>query len=361
MRRPRKLAPSIFMRNTMSQPGGGRHRDVLVQKAQAYIARGSKSFNAASWLFDRDTRERTWLLYAWCRRCDDIADAQDMGGALGDQSDAAHRVNSIRILTDRAFDGLPTADVAFDAMGQVASECGLTREMAEDVITGFALDAQDWRPRTQDDLLRYCYHVAGAVGVMMARVMMVPASDSATLDRACDLGISFQLANIARDLVEDDAAGRCYLPVNWLVREDIEPGQHTKPHHRQELADMAQKLVLLARQYRQSGLAGTRALSFRQRWAIHAAARIYGEIAEEVGRRGPLAWHRRVTTSRLQKLRFVGAAFIDALRKSHPMPDTPPPRSRGEILVEVRMAGPIAPPPQTPLRDEGIVDRSGEQ
>lgn len=356
MKRPRKLAPSIFMRDTMSQPGGGRHRDVLVQKARRYIAQGSKSFHAASWLFDRDTRERTWLLYAWCRRCDDIADVQELGGALGAQKDAVNRVNGIRALTDRAFDGLPTADVAFDAMGQVSSECGLTREMAEDVITGFALDAKEWRPRTEDDLLRYCYHVAGAVGVMMARVMGVSADDEATLDRACDLGIAFQLANIARDLVEDDAAGRCYLPVDWLVRQDIEPGQHTKPHHRTELASMAAKLVTLARQYRQSGLAGTRALRFRQRWAIHAAARIYGEIGEEVGRRGPDAWHSRVTTSAWQKLRYVAAAFVDALRKSHPMPDPMPRMSRRDILIEVRMAGPIAPPPQTPLADEGIID-----
>ena len=57
-------------------------------------------------------------------------------------------------------------------------------------------------------LWRYCYHVAGAVGVMMAVVMGVARDDGETLDRACDLGIAFQLANIARDIGEDDAAER---------------------------------------------------------------------------------------------------------------------------------------------------------
>ena len=52
--------------------------------------------------------------------------------------------------------------------GVVAAEVGLTPQMAEDVIAGFQLDAEDWRPRTEADMLRYCYHVAGAVGVMMA-------------------------------------------------------------------------------------------------------------------------------------------------------------------------------------------------
>ena len=53
----------------------------------------------------------------------------------------------------------------------------------------------------EDDLLRYCYHVAGAVGCMMAVVMGVAPDDEETLRRAADLGIAFQLANIARDIV----------------------------------------------------------------------------------------------------------------------------------------------------------------
>lgn len=341
------------------ESGDQHDRDEFVRKARRYIAQGSKSFHAASMLFDRETRERTWLLYAWCRRCDDIADAQDMGGALGDQHGAFARVQDIRALTDRAFDGLPTGDVAFDAMGLVATECGLTRQMAEDVITGFALDAREWRPRTEDDLLRYCYHVAGAVGAMMAQVMGVPAGDDWTQDRACDLGIAFQLANIARDLVEDDAAGRCYLPLEWLAEQDIEPGQHTKPHHRRELAAMAARLVTLARQYRQAGLAGTRALRFRQRWAIHAAGRIYGEIGEEVGRRGVEAWHSRVTTSTWQKMRHVAAAFFDALQKTHPMPDPAPRLGRRDIQVMVHKAGPVRPPRQMASKNQDFRGQSG--
>src|SRR3546814_7637202 len=76
-----------------------------------------------------------------------------------------------------------------------------------------------WRPRSEDDLLRYSYHVAGAVGVAMALVMGVDPRDETTLDRASDLGIAFQLANIARDVAEDAAADRCYLPVEWMVEQ----------------------------------------------------------------------------------------------------------------------------------------------
>jgi phytoene synthase len=285
----------------------------LVEQARLSIKRGSKSFSAASRLFDPVTRERVWLLYAWCRRCDDLADAQDHGGELGDQAGAVDRVEAIRVLTRQALQGQPTGDPAFDAFGLVARECGITQAMADDVIAGFELDAQDWRPRSEADLLRYCFHVAGAVGVMMAVVMGVPPTDEDTLDRACDLGLAFQLANIARDIVEDDAADRCYLPIEWLVEEDIEPGQHTKPHHRRELADMAAKLVALMERHEAAARLGAARLPFRSRWAVLSAARIYGEIGREVRRRGTAAWDHRVSTSKWDKIRHAAAAFGEAI------------------------------------------------
>jgi len=218
-------------------------RATLVAHARDTIARGSKSFAAASHLFDAETRERVWLLYAWCRAADDIADAQDLGGALGDQSGAGERLERIRTLTAQALAGAATPESAatttgepsFDCLGLVARECGLTPAMAEDVVAGFALDAADWRPRTEADLLRYCYHVAGAVGVMMAAVMGVAADDDDTLARACDLGLAFQLANIARDVAEDHAAGRCYLPADWLDEAGIAPADLMAPRHRPAL------------------------------------------------------------------------------------------------------------------------------
>ena len=306
------------LRKTPSKPGGGRHRAALVQKARIAIREGSHSFHAAARLFDRTTRERAWLLYAWCRRCDDIADNQEMGGELGDQSGAEQRLKSIRLLTRRALEGLPTADPAFDAFGLVADECGLTEQMAEDVIAGFELDADDWRPRTEADMMRYCYHVAGAVGVMMAVVMGVDPKDQDTLNRACDLGLAFQLSNIARDIVEDDAAGRCYLPAEWLVEQDIEPGQHTKPHHREELAEMAAKLVDLVEKHEAAARVGAMRLPFRSRWAVLSAARIYGAIGRKVRARGVDAWNERVYVSRWEKAWHGVRAFLSALINREP-------------------------------------------
>jgi len=298
-------------------------RERLVEHARLSIKHGSHSFSAASRLFDRDTRERAWLLYAWCRRCDDIADNQVMGGELGDQSDLEARLTHIRRLTAKAFAGQPTGDPAFDALGVVAKECGLTPAMAEDVIAGFQLDAEDWRPRSEADMMRYCYHVAGAVGVMMAVVMGVDPKDTDTLDRANDLGLAFQLSNIARDIVEDDAAGRCYLPVEWLVEQDIEPGQHTKPHHRKELAAMTARLVALVDKHEAAARVGAERLPFRSRWAVLSAARIYGAIGRKVRKRGTEAWNSRTYVPRWEKALYGARAFLSAAINREKHPDGP--------------------------------------
>jgi 15-cis-phytoene synthase len=295
-------------------------RAALLAHARQSIMRGSKSFAMASRLFDRPTRERVWLLYAWCRRCDDLADNQDHGGALGEQAGAPERLATIRDLTAKALAGAPSGDPAFDAFGLVARETGITAEMAHDVIAGFALDAADWQPRSEADLLQYCYHVAGAVGVMMAVVMGVAPEAEDTLDRACDLGLAFQLANIARDLDEDDAADRCYLPLEWLVEADIPPGEQMKPHYRRALTPLVHRMCEMEKAYEASARIGAGQLSFRQRWAVLAAAGIYGDIARAVDAAGAQAWDHRIHTSSLRKLWHVADALWEAA--------TPPPRSK---------------------------------
>jgi 15-cis-phytoene synthase len=290
------------------------NRPALVDFARQSIARGSTSFAAASQLFDPKTRERAWLLYAWCRKCDDMADGQDHGGAMAFVDNPAARLAAIRDLTHRALNGENTGEPAFDALGVVAKECGLSRAMADAVIDGFALDAADWRPRTEADLMRYCYHVAGAVGVMMAVVMGVSPDDEALLDRACDLGLAFQLANVARDISEDDAAGRCYLPEEWITEMDIGPGELMKPHYRPRLTAMAKRLCDASERYEASARVGAAALPFRARWAVLSAAGIYGDIAREVRATGDHAWDHRVHSSKTAKLRWIAKACWMALR-----------------------------------------------
>ena len=288
------------------------NRAALVEAARESIAKGSKSFALASRLFDRQTRERAWLLYSWCRACDDLADGQDHGGEMSAVSDPHIRLAHIRDMTERALRGETTGDPAFDALGLVVAECNIPHSWPRDLVHGFAMDADGFSPRTTQDMLTYCYHVAGVVGLMMAVVMGVDPEDKETLAHANDLGLAFQLANIVRDIGEDASAGRCYIPATWLGKADIGPGEQMKPHYRNALAGIGAKFAEMAQGYEASARIGARKLPFRSRWAVLSAAGIYGDIAREVARRGEHAWDSRVFTTKAAKLNWVMRAMVQA-------------------------------------------------
>jgi phytoene synthase len=188
----------------------------LVDYSRDVIRAGSKSFAAAAALFEPRTRASAYLLYAWCRYCDDQADGQEMGRDVVQLTPAERsaRIDALYTQTRAALAGEAVEHPVFRAFQAVAKRHDLAPALAMDHLQGFRLDADGARMRSFEDLLAYCYHVAGAVGVMMAWIMGV--RDEETLDRACDLGIAFQLTNIARDVVEDAESGRVYLPDSWL-------------------------------------------------------------------------------------------------------------------------------------------------
>jgi len=133
---------------------------------------------------------------------------------------------------------------------------------------------------------------------------------AAVAQNGCDLGLAFQLANIARDLSEDHAAQRCYLPSEWLAEADIPPGEELKPRYRNALAGLAGKLCELAAAHESSARIGARKLDLRQRWAILSAAGIYGDIARQVARRGTEAWDSRTVVGNWRKIGWIARALV---------------------------------------------------
>jgi 15-cis-phytoene synthase len=281
----------------------------LVTAAEATIRAGSKSFRAASRLLDRRTRERAWLLYCWCRHCDDVTDGQLLGHGAGHQIGS---VAEIHTMTLQVLAGQPVGELPFDALGEVLAECAIPHVYVLDHLAGFALDAEGWRPDDEADLLRYCYNVAGTVGCMMAIVMGIDQRDEETLRRACDLGVAFQLANIARDVRDDHEVGRCYLPAQWMETFAVDPRDPLRPDRRDQLVALVARICELADRYEASAVSGIARLDFRSRWAVHAAAGIYGRIGRRVAHLGPVAWDRRVIVPRNEKaailLTALGAA-----------------------------------------------------
>jgi len=290
-------------------------QEAVVQATEA-IRRGSKSFAAATRLFGRDTRDSVVMLYAWCRHCDDVIDGQVFGyGAVSrDSSSPLEELARLERQTRQAFEAEALQDPIFGALQEVVRRHGIPHRYPLDHLTGFRMDVHGRQYDTIEDLLDYCYHVAGVVGVMMAHVMGV--RDPVTLDRACDLGMAFQLTNIARDVLEDAAAGRIYLPRLWLADAGIMPHQIRQSHQRTALAAVVARLLTVAEPYYASAGVGIGALSARSAWAIATARAVYREIGVEVLRRGPLAWDERVSTTRARKLRLMLRGGIEAIRRT---------------------------------------------
>ncbi|MBD8682923.1 phytoene/squalene synthase family protein [Pseudomonas sp. CFBP 13719] len=277
----------------------------LREHAEQSIAVGSKSFAAAAKLFDERTRRSAVMLYAWCRHCDDVIDGQQAGHDAVPISpeQAQRRLALLQAQTRAVYAGEPASEPAFAAFAEVVREHGIPEHNAMEHLAGFEMDVVDRRYHTQDDTLQYCYHVAGVVGLMMARVM--GTDDPRTLDRACDLGLAFQLTNIARDIVEDARVGRCYLPAQWLDELNIPLQDLAAPEHRPAVAVLARRLVDLAEPYYASAQAGLAALPWRSAWAVATAAAVYRQIGVKVVAAGSRAWDARVSTSKAEKLAAV--------------------------------------------------------
>ncbi len=285
----------------------------VVAHGAASIRNGSRSFSAAAELFSPEVREGAVMLYAWCRHCDDVVDGQNSGfGQLeGDRGHSAARLAELRDATQRACAGESVDSPVFQGIAEVVSRYRVPWVYLEEHLDGFAMDVAGCRYASLDDTLDYCWHVAGVVGVMMSHVM--GRNDPATLDRACDLGMAFQLTNIARDIVEDAAIDRIYLPADWLAAESLPADRRLgDPCHRQALARVAQRLVAVAEPYYDSAIGGLPALSFRSAWSVATARSVYREIGRKVVAREDAAWDERAGTNKLEKCLWLGLAAVQA-------------------------------------------------
>ena len=269
--------------------------------AEAAIRAGSKSFALASRLFDERTRRLVWDLYAWCRHCDDVVDGQTFGAGPITRERQEAALARLRCDTDAALSGSGPVAGPFNGLARVAAATALPATLARQHLDGFAMDVAERRYETLDDTLDYCYGVAGVVGVMMAWIMGV--RDRATLLRACDLGLGFQLTNIARDVTDDLDAGRMYLPAAWLRDADVAPtpGLTLTREARARLVPVVARLLDEADRYCASAWHGIGHLPWRSAWAVATARHVYADIGEAVRRRGARAWDTRVTTSKAQK------------------------------------------------------------
>lgn len=181
------------------------------QRCESITRAHARTFALASSFLPPRKRRSAFAIYAFCRLADDIVDRAQAG-----ESDttipaqlAAYRAGVAEALTGR-----PDGPV-FRELWRTVSEFGVPAEVLEELLNGVARDLEPTRYATWAELTGYCAGVASSVGSMCTYVFGV-VGDEAVRDRAVryarTLGVAMQLTNILRDVGEDAARGRCYLP-----------------------------------------------------------------------------------------------------------------------------------------------------
>lgn len=264
-----------------------------------------RSFHFASQFLGNRHADRAARLYAFCRYLDDTVD-------LADSKAEAERTLD-RIVRELA--GQVPASAATRDFLALMDEVGLAPSMPEGLISGLRSDLGVVALKTEAELLRYAYHVAGVVGLMMCDVVEVAAPEARPF--AIDLGIAMQLTNIARDVDEDARRGHRYLPEAWVGPVTPQQIVDPDPEMKDILKQASRRLIDRAELYYWSADRGLGYLPARARFAILVAGRVYRRIGVSIARQDHACWQGRARVSRPVKLRVAAGAALSFLGCRH--------------------------------------------
>lgn len=266
--------------------------------------RAGSSFYYPLWLLSRDKRRAMWALYSFMRRTDDLGDNE----AAVETRRAA--LAAWRTALERALAG-EFDDPILPALADAVARYGIPPEHLRAAIGGVEMDLDGRQYATFAELETYCDHVASAVG--LACIHVWGFSDPAAFRPARQCGIAFQLTNILRDLKEDAAAGRVYLPQEDLARFD-----YTVEDLRQGVRD-SRFVALMQFEIARAELFYAEAETLGQwltpdgRAALAAMTGIYRDVLDQIKRRGGDVFSRRVRVSRWRKLKIAAQSLAGAL------------------------------------------------
>ena len=275
-----------------------------LQACVAMMQNGSKTFFAASRLLPLRVRSHAIALYAFCRVADDLIDEQP-------PHLAGQAVAQLRDRLDAIYRGEPGNHIEDQALSLVVEDVQLPRHFLDWLIEGFAWDANGFVCETLDDVHNYAVRVAGTVGAMMCWIM--GQRDVHTLSRACELGVAMQLTNMARDVGDDAAKGRIYLPLEWFRQEGLDAQSWlANPCYTASVGQLTNRLLDSADALYNQALPGIACLPADCRAAIHAANLIYAEIGHQLRREGLNSVDQRTVVGTSRKLVLLFKAWTQA-------------------------------------------------
>ena len=263
------------------------------QYVQQKAAASGSSFYYAFLFLPKPRRAAITAFYAFCREVDDVVDE------VTDPGVAATKLSWWQTEVARAFAGEPSHPV-MQALMPLAASYGIEERHLQAVIEGCRMDLNQTRYLDFPGLQQYCHLVAGIVGEVAARIF--GQTQQQTTDYAHKLGLAFQLTNIIRDVGEDAAMGRIYLPVSELQQFDVKAHEILKRVHSERFVALMKFQATRAHGLYDEALALLPDADRRSQKAGLMMANIYRTLLREIEHENFQVLNQRISLTPLRKL-----------------------------------------------------------
>lgn len=292
-----------------------------LKKAYKYCESVTKthagSFYFAAKFLPKHKQRAVYPIYAFCRHVDDAID--EIGD--GDEAPAIQIVehwklclNAVYKKDEKQSEGQRTTDdgqnLVLLAWRDLLKTYKIKQELPLELMKGVVQDTHTKRYQTFDELYVYCYRVASTVGLMASEIFGY--ADEKALEYAEALGIAMQLTNILRDVKEDAAMDRIYLPQEDLQKFKVSERQIFADECDENFVELMKFQISRAKTYYTTAEKGIGLLEKDTRFTVLLAARIYAQILEKIEKQNYNVFLSRAHTTLTQKIFSVPKIWLEA-------------------------------------------------
>lgn len=282
----------------------------------------AKTFYFAAKFLSPSKRKPIYAVYALCRHIDDAVDEAEVES----EAQAVEAVENWKAELDAVYKGelrvtnyeLRTAEnpkstdqkLILLAWSDLLKTYDIAQNLPLELMHGVLQDTYTKRYETFDELYVYCWRVASTVGLMSSEIFGYEKPE--TLEYAEALGIAMQLTNILRDIKEDAAMNRIYLPQEDLRKFNVTEQQIFAGETDSNFVDLIKFQIKRARQYYGKAYKGIALLNADARFTVLLALRIYSRILTEIERQNFDVFKKRAHTNFRQKIFAIPRIWLEA-------------------------------------------------
>jgi len=272
--------------------------------ARAITKQHAKTFYFASHFLPSEKRPAAYAVYALCRISDDTVDADSSSTTA-----VAKNLSRIQGSLNAVYDGSPLTDDLLMAFKQTVDTYAIPKLYFDELIDGMYMDLNKRTYEDFDELYRYCYKVAGVVGLIMLKIF--GSNNPAAETHAVQLGVAMQLTNILRDIREDFQRGRIYLPQIELEKFGLSSDSLSSGVVDAAFKSFMQFQISRARDYFEQSAAGISMITDRRsRFVVCAMKDLYAGILSAIEKNDYDVFSNRAHVSSAGKIAAALRIFL---------------------------------------------------